>query len=454
MKSIRLGAGSAYWGDMLEPALDLAEKGDVDYIGFDHLAELTMSILQRMKDKDPSRGYIPDVVPWMKKLLPITREKGIKMVTNAGGVNPQAGADAVANVARELGIAPLKIGIVVGDDIYHKIDELRAGGYQFKNLETGEEDIHNIRDRIVAANAYVGADSIIEALDQGAELVIAGRVSDTALYIGPIMYEFGWSFSDPDWQKIGAAVTVAHVIECAECATGGLSNIWNELENVERIGFPIAQFYEDGTALITKAPGTGGAVNQWTVKEQLVYEVHDPKNYYMPDGIADFTTISLEDLGDNRVHLSNMTGRERPETLKVQIGYRDGWIGEGQALFPWPDAYAKAKRAEEIIRKRFEIIDLKAQKLQFDYIGINTLHGEVAPEPDADLNEVGLRIAARTETREEADKIRREVTHLWTLGGIGAAVGVPMRARPVISLWPTLIPREAVETKVIMKEVT
>jgi len=425
----------------------------VQYMGFDHLAELTMSILQRMKAENPTKGYIEDIIPWMKALLPITTKKGIKVITNAGGVNPMAAAEIVSELASSMGIKGLKIGIVTGDDMYGKIDQLLASGVKFRNLDTGEEDITRIKDRIVAANAYVGAESIIEALAEGADLVIAGRVSDTALFIGPMMYEFGWDYREPYWEKVGAAVTVAHVIECAECATGGLCNLWRDVKNPERIGFPIAEVSEDGTAIITKVPGSGGLLNEWTIKEQLVYEVHDPSNYKMPDGIADFTTIKLEDLGGERVRLSNMSGKPRPSQLKVQIGYQDGWIGEGHILLPWPDAYEKAKRAEEIVRKRFEIIGLEADQLQFDYIGVNTLHGAVAPEPQSDLNEVGLRIVARTKTREEADKVRREATHLWTLGGIGSAFGVPFSPRPIITLWPTLVPREAVPTMLTMKEV-
>jgi hypothetical protein len=453
MKSIRLGSGSAYWGDMLEPALEIAEKGEVQYLGFDHLAELTMSLLQRIKAKDPSKGYIPDIIPWMEKLLPITTEKGIKMITNAGGVNPEAAADAVIDLARSLGIKNLKVGVILGDDLSDRIDELRGKGIKLVNLDTGEEDIERVKDKIIAAHAYIGADSIIEALAQGADLVIAGRVSDTAVYIGPIMHEFGWDFRDPYWEKVGAAVTVSHVIECAECATGGLCNIWKDLKNVERIGFPIAEVYEDGSAIITKVPGSGGAVNEWTIKEQLVYEVHDPANYHMPDGTADFTTIKLEDLGNDRVRLSNMSGKPRPKDLKVQVGYEDGWIGEGQVVLPWPDAYEKARRAEDILRKRFKIVGLDAQEIRFEYIGINALHGEVAPDPKCDFNEVGLRVAVRTKSRQEAEKVRREVTHLWTLGGIGSAVGVPVKPRPVISLWPTLVPRDEIPTRVIMKEV-
>jgi len=451
MRKVRLGSGSAFWGDMLEPAVEIAKKGNVKYLGFDHLAELTMSILQRQKNKNPSMGYIRDIVPWMEAILPISQPKGIKLITNAGGVNPRSAAEQVAQVAKSLGFNGMKIAIIEGDDLYPKLDELIARGVDLTNLDTGEKDIRKVREKIIAANVYIGSESIIEALAAGADVVIAGRCSDTALYIGPIMYEFGWTFAK-DWEKIAAAQIASHVIECAECATRGF-NEWDKVKNVANIGFPILEFSENGEAIIEKVPDSGGVVNEWSIKEQLMYEVHDPKNYIMPDGISDFTTIKLEDLGNDRVKLSNMGGKPRPEKLKVQIGYQDGWIGEGQIFFSWPNAYEKAKQAEEIIRERFKTVKLEAEEIQFDYVGVNMLHGTVAPEPSSDLNEVGLRVVARTKTREEALKIGREATHIWTLGGVGTAYGTPYRPRPVISLWPTLIPREEVKTTFTIKEV-
>jgi len=451
MRKVRLGSGSAFWGDMLEPAVEIAKKGNVKYLGFDHLAELTMSILQRQKNKNPSMGYIGDIVPWMKAILPISQPRGIKLITNAGGVNPRSAAEQVAQVAKSLGFNGMKIAIIEGDDLYPKLDELIARGVDLTNLDTGEKDIRKVREKIIAANVYIGSESIIEALAAGADVVIAGRCSDTALYIGPIMYEFGWTFAK-DWEKIAAAQIASHVIECAECATRGF-NEWDKVKNVADIGFPILEFSENGEAIIEKVPDSGGVVNEWSIKEQLMYEVHDPKNYIMPDGISDFTTIKLEDLGNDRVKLSNMGGKPRPEKLKVQIGYQDGWIGEGQIFFSWPNAYEKAKQAEEIIRERFKTVKLEAEEIQFDYVGVNMLHGTVAPEPSSDLNEVGLRVVARTKTREEALKIGREATHIWTLGGVGTAYGTPYRPRPVISLWPTLIPREEVKTTFTIKEV-
>lgn len=453
MKKVRIASGSSYWGDMLEPAIEVAEKGDVKYIGFDHLAELTMAIMQRMKAKDPTKGYIPDLIPWMDALLPICHPKGIKLITNAGGVNPEAAAEEVIKIARSHNITNLKIGVISETDMFERMKELRAKGMEFPNLDTGEKDIESIESKIVAANAYIGADLIIEALKNGADIVIAGRVSDTALYVGPLMYEFGWEFKEPYWDRIGAAVTIGHLIECAENVTGGLSGQWNKVKNMAQIGYPIAEVSENGDVLLSKVPGSGGILNQWTVKEQLTYEVHDPSNYIMPDGIADFTTVKVEEVGEDLVRVTGMTGKPRPEMLKVQVCYKDGYISEGLILLPWPDAYAKAKQAEQTARKRFEIVGLKARELRFDYVGINTLHGELAPEPNYEPNEVGLRIVARTDSLEEASKIGREATHLWTLGGTGSSYGTPYKPRPVISLWPTLVPRDEVPLKLTMKEV-
>lgn len=453
MKTIRLASGSGYWGDALDPAVEVCEKGNIDYLGFDHLAELSMSILHKMKAKDPNKGYIPDLVPWMEKLLPICQKNNIKMVTNAGGANPEAAADAVIELAKKLGIKGLKIGVVTGDDMTDKLPEIRAKGHKLTNMDTGEEDIDRIQDRILGAYAYTGAEGIIDALKQGCNLVITGRVSDNAVYVGPMMYEFGWDFSEKYEKQVGAAVTVGHIIECSGSCTGGISGQWKIAPELWKIGFPIAEVSENGDAVITKVEGSGGIVNEWTIKEHMVYEVIDPNNYLMPDAIADFTAPKLEDLGNNRVRITNMTGKGRPEMIKVCLGYDDGFIGEAFLITPWPDAYEKAKKLEEIMRGRLDVIGVKPDELRFNYVGVNTLHGTTAPEPCYDMNEVGVRIIAKTKTRDEADAIRREGTHLWTFGPVGTAMGTPYQPRKIISLWPTLVPREFITQKVTIKEV-
>lgn len=454
MGTVKIGAGGAYWGDALEPAIEMAKLADVQYMGFDFLAELTMSVLQRMRQKDPTKGYVPDIVPWAKALLPLSVPRGIGLVANVGGANPEAAGEVLAKLAGGLGLKGLKIGTVGGDDILGRLDQIRADGWAFRNMDTGEADIDRIRDRIVAANVYVGADHIIGALAEGAKVVITGRASDNALYVGPIMHEMGWQFRKPYWDKIGAAITMGHIVECTSCCTGGMSTQWERVQNAANISFPIVEMEESGEAIITKMPNTGGFVDEWTVKEHLVYEIGDPKRYLMPDGIADFTTLKVKQEGPDRVRVSGCTGLPRPDTLKVQIGYEDGYIGEGLLLFPWPHALQRAQRAEEVIRARFAKIGVPIEELDISYVGVNTLGGHTAPPVTGEMNEVGLRVAARTRTAEDADAVRRECTHLWTLGPVGTAFGVPFKPRKVVSLWPTLVPRELVRTNLSIKEVS
>jgi hypothetical protein len=456
MKKVRVGAGSAFWGDMLEPAVELAEKGNVNYIGFDHLAELTLAILQRMRSKNPESGYIPDLIPWTKALLPITSKNGAIMITDAGGANPGQAGEEVVKIAKGLGLEGMKVGVVTGDDLSRaQLSELRARGWKFKNLDTGEEDIDRIEDLIVAANAYIGADGLIECLQQGANMVIAGRCSDNALYVAPVMKEFGWDYSNKYVNLVAAAVTCGHIIECTSGCTGGMSNLWRIVKNAWRIGFPVAEFYENGEFIITKPEGSGGLVSEWNVKEHLVYEIQDPNNYMMPDGIADFTSAKVEEVGKDRVKVSGIKGKPRPDTLKVCIGFRDGFIGEGHVFFSWPDALEKAKWAEKWMRERIKLIGIVPEELQIDYIGLNVLHGTTVPWPDHDddISEIGLRIVAKTKTYDEASAIRREASHLWTAGPVGSSFGVPFNPRPIIALWPTLIPREELHVESHIKEV-
>ncbi|MDC5696535.1 DUF1446 domain-containing protein [Intrasporangium calvum] len=445
-RTVRIGSGSAYWGDVLEPAIDLARDGKLDYIAFDHLAELTLAILQRQRAKDPDSGYIADIIPWTEAILPIARQNGVRMLTDAGGANPLAGAKKVVEIAKRNGFDGMKVGVVTGDDVLEQVLRLHAEGHIFENLDNGDTDFAIIKDKIVAANAYIGAEGMVEALDAGAEVVVAGRVSDNAMYVAPLMHEFKWGFDKPE--LIGAAVTIGHLLECAALMTGSLSNFWSEAGETWNIGFPFADVSEDGTAVFSKLEGTGGLVTEMTLKEQLVYEISDPARYLMPDGIADFTKPHFEQVGPDKVRATGMTGIERPETLKVCIGYMDGWIGEAIAMFSWPDAREKAEKGAEIVRRRLDSLGVKPLDIAFEYLGMNTLHGPVAPALQCEPNEVGLRIAARCATREEADIVRREALHLWTLGGVGSAILPPGRPRPVIGLWPTLIPRSEVQVDV------
>lgn len=450
MRSVRLGSGSAYWGDLMEPAVELAESGALDYLCFDHLAELTLSILQRQRAKNPQRGYIADIIPWMEAILPIARANGTRLITNAGGANPAAAGEQVIRIARERGLAGTRVAVVTGDDVHATMLRLNDEGVTFANMDTGEQDLGRIRDRIVAANAYIGAEGIIDGLARDAHVVVTGRASDNALYVGPMMHEFGWTFDDIE--LMGAAVTIGHILECAALANGSLSNFWREGRPLSRVGFPFADITEDGEAVVSKLDGTGGLVTELTIKEQLLYEIHDPKRYLMPDATADFTAPHVQQLGPDRVKVTGMTGTPRPDHLKVCIGFEDGWIGEGVAMFSWPEAHDKARAGEEIVRDRLGMLGVEPREIVFEYLGVNTLHGPTAPEPSGELNEVGLRVAAHCDTLAEAEVVRREILHLWTLGGVGSAILPPGRPRPVTSLWPTLIPRDAVEINVDVLE--
>jgi Acyclic terpene utilisation family protein AtuA len=455
-ETVRLGAGSGFWGDALDPAMEVLEKGQVDYLCFDFLAELTMALLQRQRQKNPQAGYIPDAVQAMKQMMPLARERGTKLISNGGGVNPRSGAEKIVADARELGLKGTRVALVEGDDLLSRIDELAGSGIPLAHMETGDTDFAKVRSRVVAANVYTDGSGIAEGLAGGADVVIAGRVSDNALYVGPIMHSFGWKYDAAHADRIAAAITLGHIVECASACTGGMSSRFAEMPHMGRVGFPIVDFHADGGADISKVPGSGGRIDAHTVKEHLVYEIADPRNYLMPDGVADFTSLSLAETGPDRVRVSGVTGRGRPDTLKLVIGYSDGWIGESMAFFPWPHAYERAVKARETMLERFERMGLKADQVHFDFVGLNVLHGPGAPLPDAarlaECNEVGLRCAVRTRTAEEAEKVRRAGAHLWIMGPGGTSFGTPMKPRPVVSLWPTLIPREMVRQTVTVLE--
>ncbi|MFC2001605.1 acyclic terpene utilization AtuA family protein [Chloroflexota bacterium] len=454
MRFIRLGSGTGYWGDKLDASEVLVERGNISYLAADMLAELTLSIHQRIREKNPKLGYVQQIEPLFRGVLKTSVDKGIKIITNGGAANPEGGGEAVAAIAKEIGISGLKIGVVVGDDILPTLDASRAKGWKFTNLDTGEEDVERIRGKIVAANVYTGADRVIEGLKEGCQVIIAGRLSDNSMYVGPIMYEHGWDYTGPYVNRIASAIVVAHLLECSSASTGALCSTWQEIPEPWKIGHPIAEVYENGEAIITKPPDTGGRVNQWTIKEQLVYEVHDPNNYIMPDGIADFTSVKLEEVGPDQVKISQIKGKPRPDNLKVCIGYRDGFITETGAYVIWPNAWEKAQALAEIIRRRAkDVYHIEAEDFLVDFVGVNTLAGPTAPPPDPDINEIMVRIAVKTRDATEAAKVR-------ALGGDVAGMGLPagtsfhtpMGTRPVFSLWPTLVPRSEVNDKLIVKK--
>ncbi len=444
---VRIGCGSGFWGDAFDPADELLRGGHLDYLAFDFLAELTMALLQRIRAKNPAAGYVEDAVQLMVDMAATARDAGTVLVSNGGGINPLAGARAITERLAGAGMRGVRVGTVHGDDLLPRLDDLVAQGVPLANAVTGETSLERIRRRIVCANAYLGADGIMAALADDAQIVLTGRVADSALFIGPILHRLGAGFDDPD--LVAAAITAGHIAECAAGCTGGMSSRFDEMPDMGRVGFPIIEFAADGTTVITKLPGTGGRVDAFTVKEHLVYEIGDPNRYIVPDGVADFTAVHIVEEAPDRVAVTGARGLPPPRDLKVLIGYADGWIGEGLLMFPWPRAFARARKARATLLERFERLGLEARDIEFSYVGINSLHGPAAPLPEADdLNEVGLRVAVRTGTREEAEKVRRACSQLWIMGPGGTSFGVPMKPRPVVSLWPTFVPRELVPAKV------
>ncbi len=452
MRKVRIGCGQGYWGDRLDAPIVMVARGEVQYIAFDYLAELTLSIMQRQKQADPARGYATDFVSLCQRILPACRAKGIRLLSSAGGVNPRACLQRVLEVATGLGLNGLRVAAVLGDDILDRLEGLRAQGVSLANMETGQP-FDAIRGRVTCANVYLGAPPLVEGLRQGADVIVTGRNTDTSLFMAPMIHELGWP--PDDWDRLAAGIVVGHIMECGGQACGGNfgGDDWRRFPALDRVGFPICEVFEDGRAIITKPKGTGGRVSSATVKEELLYELGDPRNYIEPDGVADFTTVRVEDVGRDRVRVWGARGRPAPERLKVSMAYQDGFMAAGQICYSWPDAVAKAKAAEQILRRRFKAVGLKARELRFDLVGLNAIHGPVGgrvPEPD----EVMLRVAVRADTKAEAEKIGPEIPCLVTLGPpTGTGYGGRARAHEVLAYWPTLIPREAVKPEVVVEEV-
>lgn len=447
MKTVRIGAGQGFYGDSFAPAVETAKRGNVQYLCFDSLAELTLAILQKDRRRDPALGYARDISAAMRALLPLAKEKGIKLLTNAGGMNPLGARQEVLRVAGELGITGLKVAAVSGDDVLGRLEEWESGGLSLKHMEDGR-DAGAVRGRIVFANAYLGAGPLVEALRQGADIIVTGRVTDSALFLAPLIHEFGWEAED--WDRLAQGLLMGHLMECSGQASGGnFSGDWQSVPDLDAIGFPVAEVREDGEFVLTKTEGTGGLVSVETVKEQLLYEIHDPSAYVTPDVVVDLTEVQLQEAGPNRVKVTGVRGTKRPDTLKVVMGYEDGWLGQAIWGYSWPDALEKAKAADRIIRIQMKRKGLRFQEVRTDFLGVNSLHGPLAKEPAEELNEVYLRMAVRAESKEEADKLGRLVPPLMLSGppAMGGFLGM-LKPRELLGMWSCLIPREIVERKV------
>jgi hypothetical protein len=451
-EKIRIASGQGFWGDLIDAPMNQATGGPVDYIMMDYLAEVTMSILQKQKLKDPRFGYARDIPALMERMLPVIKEKGIKVITNGGGVNPTACRDAIFEVAKKLGIKDLKIGVVQGDNILDDIDNLVGKGVELKNMESGES-VKTVQDKVLSANVYFGAAPVVECLKQGADIVITGRVTDTGLTLAPMIYEFGWDMNDFD---LMAAGTVAgHILECGGQASGGnFTGNWQSIPDLARIGFPIAEAYPNGEVIITKHDNTGGLVSIDTVSEQLCYEIGDPKDYITPDCIADFTSIHLEAVGENKVKVYGVKGLPATPFYKVSMSYSDGYSASGSLTYSWPDALEKAEAANKILRTRLDDLGLKFDEIRAEFQGYNACHGPIAKQID-DPNEVVLRFSVRSSDRNSVERFGKELAPLILTGPPGVTGFAGGRPKPsdVVAYWPALIPKTEVTPQVLVEQI-
>ena len=456
MSTVRIAGGQGFWGDWVEAPYRQVTGGPIDYLMMDYLAEVTMSILQKQKSRDSSRGYATDFISQMERILPTVVDRGIKVTANAGGVNPRGCARALADMARKLGLAgKLRIGIVTGDDLLERLDGLLARGHQLANLDTGRP-LRDVRDKVLSANAYLGAAPVVEALQKGAQVVITGRVTDTGLTLGPLMHTFGWS--PEDWDKIAAGTVAGHIIECgAQCSGGNCLNDWKRVPDLARVGYPIVEARADGTFDLIKHPNTGGRIDVPGVTEQLVYEMGDPHTYITPDGVADFTTIRLKQAGKDRVQVSGVRGKPATDKLKVSIAYFYGYKAIGTLVYAWPDALAKAQAADRILRQRLQDLKLEFDAIHTEFVGANATHGPLALKGlDADaLPEVQLRIGVRSPDEARVDRFTREIAPLILNGPpsvTGFAGGRP-KPEEIVAYWPALIDKTLVKPIVEIMDV-
>lgn len=440
MRTIRIGSGAGYSGDRIEPAIELAEQGGIDYLVFECLGERTVALAQQARMKDPEGGYDPLLEERMRAVLPICAAKGIKVVTNMGAANPEGAARKTAEIAKSLGLA-LKVAAVVGDDV---LDACKA-----RDLPIMEFDgtIASLGNRLLSANAYLGAAPMVEALAGGADVVITGRASDPALFLAPMVQAFGWAMDD--WNLMGKGTVAGHLLECAGQITGGYfaDPGYKDVPDLARLGFPIGEIGEDGSLVVTKVEGSGGAVSARTCKEQLLYEVHDPTKYFQPDVVADFSQVKVEEVGKDRVRVSGGRGSKRTDTLKVSVGYLDSFVGEGQISYAGPGALARGRLALDIVRERLKLTGVAASELRFDLIGVDALHGPQVSAHAGEPYEVRVRVAGRTDTMREAVRIGNEVETLYTNGPAGGG-GAWKSAREVVAVASVLLPRELAKPQV------
>lgn len=442
--TVVIGNGQGFWGDSVRGPLQLVRTGGIDYLTMDFLAEVTMSILQKMRARDPAAGYATDFVAQLERILPECLERGIRVVANAGGVNPQGCAAALREVVVRMGL-DARIATVRGDDLLPEVRNLVAAGHELANLDTGEP-LQPHLDQVRCANAYLGAFPIAEALAAGADVVVTGRVADASLVVGPLVHEFGWTAADLD--LLAAATVAGHILECGTQATGGNYDGWRDVPDLARIGFPVAEFSRGGTFVVTKPDGTGGLVDVGTVTSQLVYEIGDPRRYLTPDVVADFSSVRLEQAGPDRVRVSGVTGTAPTDTYKVSVGLHAGWRATAHLTVGGPDAVEKARLTADILFSRLaeDGVAFLPDDVLVEVVGHNVLYPGMVPEEPREPLEVVLRMSVRSADRRAVDRWGREVASLLTSGPPGLTGFAGGRPKPseIVAFWPALIAKDAI----------
>lgn len=451
---IRIASGQGFWGDLPNAPVNQAKNGPIDYLVMDYLAEVTMSIMQKQKMRNPDWGYARDFVNVVEQVLPEIKNDGIKVISNAGGVNPNACKDEILKVAKENGFTGLKVAVVDGDDILAQIDELIENGHLLKNMDDGRP-ISEIKDELLSANVYFGCKPILEALEKGADVIITGRVTDTGLTLAPMIYEFGWDYEDFD--KMAAGTIAGHIIECGAQASGGNFTDWEKVEDFTDIGFPIIEARPNGDFYVTKHENTGGLVSEMTVKEQLLYEIGDPSEYITPDVIADFTSVKVEETGKHRVKITGIKGHPDTPTYKVSASYNDGYKLSATLVYCWPGALKKAVKGAEILEKRARNLGLEFDEFHKEYIGYNG-NSEIPVTEEAlqqEFDEIQLRVSVSGGKKEDLNRFGMEIAPLILTGpsGVTGFAGGRPKASGVVAYWPALLDKKAVETRVTIFEI-
>ena len=452
-EKIRVASGQGFWGDLLSAPIDQVRIGKIDYLILDYLAEITMSIMQKQRSRQPEAGYARDFISLMREILPDCVEKKVKVLSNAGGVNIESCAMEICRTAQELGLSGnVKVGVITGDDVMLRLDDFLEKGIEIVNMDTGAH-LSAVREKVQSANVYLGAEPLVEALDKGAQIIVGGRLTDTGLTLAPLMHEFDWSFSD--WNKLAIGTIAGHIIECGgQCSGGNCQYDWQNIPNLENIGFPIIEAYPDGEFVVTKHEGTGGRINIQSIKEQLLYEMGDPREYITPDVIADFTTINLSEDGKDRVRVKGIQGKENTDFYKVSISYSAGWKSVGTLVYSYPNAFEKAKAANKILRMRLNKLGLKFDLVLTEFVGVNATHGHLSGDPPEDIPEVQLRIAVRGLNKDDVTRFTKEIAPLILTGPpsvTGFAGGRP-KVEEITAYFPALIPKNLITTKVKILE--